>query len=74
MAQETKELKNANKKKDSGKFFKDIILELKKVNWPNRSQLSRNTITVIISCFIVGVIIWLLDFGFERMYNLLFNK
>jgi preprotein translocase subunit SecE len=73
MAQDTKELKNA-KKRESGKFFKEIILELKKVIWPSRSQLTKNTITVLISCLIVGVIIWVFDFGFERIYNLLFNN
>lgn len=73
MAQDTKELKNG-KKKERKLFFKEIIMELKKVIWPSRSQLTKNTITVLISCFIVGVIIWVLDFGFEQIYNLLFNN
>jgi len=43
------------------KYFKDVKNELKRVIWPTRSQLINNTITVLILCFIVGVLIWLFD-------------
>jgi preprotein translocase subunit SecE len=43
------------------KFFKDIRNELKKVIWPTKNQLINNTITVLLVCFLVGIIIWVSD-------------
>jgi preprotein translocase subunit SecE len=48
-----------------GKFFKDIVAELKKVVWPTRKQLINNTAVVIMCILIVGVVIWVLDFLFS---------
>ncbi len=44
------------------KLFKEIRSELKKVIWPNREQLTNNTITVLLACFLIGIIIWIADF------------
>ncbi len=72
MAQETKELKKKNKK-EKGKFFKEVVMELKKVVWPGKKQLMNNTITVLVLCAIVGLVIWLLDLGFQQIYAMVFN-
>ena len=50
-------------------FFKDIFQELKKVNWPTREQLIRNTITVLTVCAIIGLIIWMFDWGLSALVN-----
>lgn len=55
----TSKLENARKR--FVKFFKDIRNELKKVIWPTRDQLINNTATVLMVCFLVGVIIWVSD-------------
>lgn len=47
--------------KKTGKYFRSLFLEMKKVNWPTRKQLVTSTISVIIYCVIVGVVIALLD-------------
>jgi preprotein translocase subunit SecE len=52
-------------------FFKDIVQELKKVNWPTREQLVRNTITVLTVCAIIGLVIWMFDWGLSSLINLL---
>lgn len=72
MAQETKELKKKNKK-EKNKFFKEVVMELKKVVWPGKKQLMNNTITVLVLCAIVGLVIWLLDLGFQQIYAMVFN-
>lgn len=55
----TSKLDNARKK--TVKFFKDIRNELKKVIWPTRDQLINNTITVLMVCLLVGMVIWISD-------------
>ncbi len=50
-------------------FFKDIYQELKKVTWPTREQLIRNTITVLTVCVIIGIIIWMFDWGLSALVN-----
>ena len=42
-------------------FIRESWAELKKVDWPNRSQVVQGTIVVIIACVIVGAYLWGLD-------------
>jgi preprotein translocase subunit SecE len=61
---------NTNKKasnKDKRHFLKDVKAELKKVIWPTPKQLLNNTLAVIASVLIVGVIVFLLDLCFEKI-------
>lgn len=51
-------------------FFKEIFQELKKVVWPTREQLVKNTITVITVCAIIGFLIWMFDWGLSSLINL----
>ena len=52
-------------------FFKDIFQELKKVTWPTREQLIKNTVTVLTVCAIIGLIIWMFDWGLSALANAL---
>ena len=56
-----------------GRFFKGIVLELKKVSWPTKKQVVNNTASVLVFCFFVGAVIWLadflLDFIIRRIYG-----
>jgi preprotein translocase subunit SecE len=61
----TSKLANAGKK--ISKFFRDIRSELKKVIWPNRSQLTTSTISVLVICFLLGSIIWVADAIFAKI-------
>lgn len=72
MATETKETKAVAKTKKISKFFKEVKAELKKVIWPNRQQLVNNTLTVLASCILVGIVIWVVDLGLDQLYKLLF--
>lgn len=72
MAEEVKVSKVEKSKGKFTKFFKDIKNELKRVIWPTKSQLINNTITVLVMCIFVGVLIWLLDLGFGTLYKLIY--
>lgn len=58
----------AQKKKSGNRiarFFKEVKSEMKKVVWPSRKQVIKNTLIVIASVVIIGVVIWALDMLFS---------
>ena len=52
-------------------FFKGIVAEIKKVTWPTKKQVALNTLSVLAFCLVVGVIIWLADFGLESLMRVI---
>ena len=45
-----------------GKWFKEMKVELKKVQWPSRKQTVNNTLIVIACVIVVGIFIWIFDY------------
>lgn len=66
--------KEAKNKKEKKHFLKDFKAELKKVIWPTPKQLVNNTIAVITIVLITAVIVFVLDFTFEKMNTYGINK
>ncbi|MBO5743993.1 MAG: preprotein translocase subunit SecE [Clostridia bacterium] len=57
----------ASKKKSGNKivrFFKELKSELKKVVWPSKKQVIKNSLIVIAAVIIIGIVIWVLDLAF----------
>ncbi|MBP7174856.1 MAG: preprotein translocase subunit SecE [Thermoclostridium sp.] len=54
------------------KFVKEIRGELKKVLWPSRKQVINNTLTVLVTCLVLGGVIWILDYALGLLYTLVF--
>lgn len=50
-----------DKKKDRGRWFREMRSELKKVVWPSGKQVMKNTGTVLLMSLLVGVCIWIFD-------------
>ena len=48
------------------KFFGEVMAEMKKVSWTTRRELIDSTLIVILSSFIVGLFVGILDFIFSR--------
>ncbi len=59
----------ATKGRQRFRFAGDIIAELKKVTWINRSDLVRLTGLVLLVAFTVGLILGVIDYGFTRIVN-----
>ena len=53
------------------RFFRDYKSEVKKIVWPAWKDVIKNTVIVIIMCALVGVFIWLVDFGLGRLLELI---
>ena len=51
----------AKKKRDRGLWFREMKSELKKVVWPSKQTVAKNTGTVLLCSLGVGVCIWLFD-------------
>jgi len=74
MGDKVKESKVKKTKGNLSRFFRDLKSELKKVIWPTRPQVINYTVTVIATCLVVGAIVWLADFGFSQLAQLVFIR
>jgi preprotein translocase subunit SecE len=53
------------RERERGRFVRESWAELKKVEWPSRSQVVQGTIVVIIACVIVGTYLYAADQVFK---------
>ena len=53
-------------------FLKDVRRELKKVQWPNKRELTTYTSVVVVTVIIVAAIIWVVDLGYQQVLKLIF--
>jgi preprotein translocase subunit SecE len=67
--QSTKTIKKESPVEGFRRFFRNVSAELKKVNWPNRKELTTYTIVVIATIFIVSLIIWVWDIGLTFIFK-----
>ncbi len=51
--------------RERGRFVREAWAELKKVEWPGRSQVVQGTVVVIIACVIVGTYLYAADQVFK---------
>jgi len=72
MAEQTQQQKKPSIFQKMARFVKDVRSELKKVLWPSRSQVINNTVTVLITCILLGGVIWILDAVLGYVYTLVF--
>lgn len=76
----TTDKKAAAKKSDSGKkrfnlvkTFKDMWAELKKVTWPSRKELIRQSTVVIVFVLILTVVVGLMDYVLSNLLRLIIS-
>ena len=53
--------------RERGRFVRESWAELKKVEWPSRSQVVQGTVVVIIACVIVGTYLYAADQIFKPL-------
>ena len=49
------------------RFLREVKSELKKVSWPNKKELTANTIVVLVSVFFAATLIWIIDGFFAQI-------
>jgi len=57
--------------KRTGKFFREVKSEMKKVTWPTKNDLTTYTAVVIVTVLLVSGIIWIVDTGLYRLVSLI---
>ncbi len=55
------------------KYFKDTKSELKKVTWPTKEQLKKNTLVIISFIIMIGIFLFVFDALFAWLSSLLTN-
>jgi preprotein translocase subunit SecE len=53
------------------KGYRGVVGELKKVHWPTKKEIVAYTMVVILSVFLIGVAIWVIDAGVGYCMNLI---
>ena len=61
------------KKKDRGLWFREMKSELKKVVWPNKQTVLKNTGTVLLCSLVIGACIWIFDFVAVSAVQMILN-
>jgi preprotein translocase subunit SecE len=51
-------------------FLKEVRIELKKVNWPQRKEVVGSTIVVIVSVFILSFFLGAVDVTLQKLLTL----
>ena len=54
-------------------FFKEAWRELKKVSWPSKKEVLNSTIVVLVCVLVVTVLILGVDYGAERLADLVYS-
>ena len=56
---------SAKKDKKAVKFFDGVKAEFKKISWPDKESLLKQSVAVVVISLVVGAIITILDFGLQ---------
>ncbi len=48
-------------------FFKEVMAELRKVNWPNRREITNSTTVVLVVTVILAFFLGAVDIGLARV-------
>ena len=51
-------------------FFREVRVELKKVTWPSRKETVASTSVVLITVFLVGFYLGVVDLGLSRLIKI----
>jgi preprotein translocase subunit SecE len=49
-------------------FYSDVLVEMRKVAWPDRAQIQQATIGIIAIVLLVGAVIALLDVAIQQVF------
>ena len=61
------------KKRDRGLWFREMKSEMKKVVWPDRKTVAKNTGTVLLCSLVIGACIWIFDFVASTAVDMILN-
>ncbi len=48
------------------RYLREVVSEIKKLEWPSKSKIWNNTIVVLAMMLFVTAFVWVLDLGFSK--------
>jgi len=51
-------------------FLKEVKIEIKKVSWPNRQEVTASTVIVMVTVLLISVFIGLSDFILTKLFHM----
>ena len=66
--------KSINPFKSFGKFVREYRSEMKKISWPSAKDTTKNALITLAAILIVGIFIWILDYGLSTLRDVAVNK
>lgn len=63
--------KTKAKESKAAVFFKGVKAEFRKIIWPDRDTLLKQLAAILVVTVLLGVVIALIDFGFQNLIDLL---
>ena len=58
----------------NGRFFGEVLGELRRVTWPTREETMRLTMMVIAVSVAVGLFLGIIDIGFARLFDVILGN
>jgi preprotein translocase subunit SecE len=55
-------------------FWRDTVSEMKKVTWPNRTEVVGTTVVVLVATIVFAVYLWGCDVIFYKAIDFLFTR
>lgn len=55
-------------------FFRESVVEARKVVWPSRKETIQTTVAVFVLVLVMAVFLWIVDVGFLWMVKLLMGR
>lgn len=50
-------------------YFKELKAETQRITWPSKADAKKAIIAVIVFCAIYVILVAILDFGFDNLFN-----
>lgn len=60
--------------KSIGKFVREYRSEIKKISWPSAKDTTKNALITLAAILIVGIFIWILDYGLSSLRDVAIKK
>ncbi|WP_238594669.1 preprotein translocase subunit SecE [Caenibacillus caldisaponilyticus] len=57
--------------KKSSQFFRNVVIEMKKVRWPTRQELISYTVTVLVTVAFLVIFFGVIDLGISQLLRLI---
>lgn len=59
------------REKGIGRFLKDVVVEMKRVTWPTKKELTRYTLIVLGTVLFISVFFAVVDLGISSLLRLI---